>query len=64
MLNSFIQNHLRNFIACSIAFVLFGCNNAGNKSENIAVVADTTNNSYVPSSAAVETKIEDRILVT
>ncbi|MEI8073643.1 MAG: DUF4349 domain-containing protein [Bacteroidota bacterium] len=55
-----MQNHLRNFIACSVAFVLFGCSSGGNKSENRAVTADTSSNSYISSSAAVETKMEGR----
>ena len=55
-----MQNHLRNFIACLFAFVLFGCSSSGNKSEKMAVAADTTSNSYISSTAAVENKVEGR----
>jgi hypothetical protein len=55
-----MQNHLRNFIACTFAFVLFGCSSSGNKSEKMAVTADTTSNSYISSTAAVENKTEGR----
>ncbi len=55
-----MQNHLRNFIACSFAFVLFGCSSSGNKGENVAVVADTASNNYTSSTAAVENKTEGR----
>lgn len=54
-----MQIHLRNFIACSFAFVLFGCSSGGNKSEKIAVAADSSK-TYISSSAAVETKIDGR----
>lgn len=55
-----MQNHLRKFIACSFAFVLFGCNSGSNRSEKMAAAADTTSNNYVSSSAAVETKTDGR----
>jgi hypothetical protein len=55
-----MQNHLRNFIACSFAFVLFGCSNSENKSENLAVTNDSTNIPYASSSTALESKSEDR----
>lgn len=55
-----MQNHVRKFIASLFAFILFGCNSGGNRSEKMAAVADTTSNSYVSSSAAVETKTEGR----
>jgi hypothetical protein len=58
-----MQNHLRNFIACTFAFVLFGCSSSGNKSEKMAVAADTTNKSYISSTAAVENKTEGRKFV-
>jgi hypothetical protein len=55
-----MQNHLRNFIACSFAFVLFGCSNSENKSDNLAVTNDSTNIPYASSSTALESKSEDR----
>ena len=55
-----MQNHVRKFIASLFAFVLFGCNSGGNRSEKMEVSTDTTSNSYVSSSAAVETKTEGR----
>lgn len=55
-----MQNHLRKFIASLFAFVLFGCNSGSNRNEKLAVVADSTSNSYASSSAAVEAKTEGR----
>jgi hypothetical protein len=55
-----MQNHLRNFIACSIAFVLFGCSNSENKSEKLTVTFDSTSNSSSNSTAAKENNNEER----
>jgi hypothetical protein len=55
-----MQNHLRNFIACSFAFVLFGCSNSENKSEKLAVSADSTSNSNIGSLASVENNTDHR----
>jgi hypothetical protein len=55
-----MQNHLRNFIACSIAFVLFGCSNSENKSEKLAVTADSAINSNISSSTALENTTDIR----
>jgi hypothetical protein len=55
-----MQNHLRNLIACSLAFVLFSCNSAENKNNAITSTADSTSSGYISSPSVIEMKPDGR----
>ncbi len=55
-----MQNHLRNLIAFSLAFVLFSCNSAENKNSTITSSADSANIGYISAPSEIESKPDKR----